>query len=56
MKLKRNRFIDRFKNRENIKNNLDMNLKVYYKSYEDALLDSKAILLDTTKIDVIDIL
>ncbi len=46
--------INRFKDRENIKNNLDENLKLYYESYEEVLLNSKATLLDTTKMNAID--
>ena len=46
--------INRFKNREKIEDGLDNKLKLYYKSYEDILTGSKAILLDTTKIDVTD--
>lgn len=46
--------INRFKNREKIEDSLDNKLKLYYKSYEDILTCSKAILLDTTKIDVTD--
>lgn len=46
--------INRFNDRENIKNNLDEKLRLYYKSYEEVLLNSKANLFDTTKINVID--
>lgn len=46
--------INRFNDRENIKNNLDEKLKLYYKSYEEVLLNSKANSFDTTKMDVID--
>lgn len=46
--------VNRFKNRENIEDNLEENIKLYYQSYEDLLLNSHAILLDTTKLNVID--
>lgn len=46
--------VNRFKNRENIKENLEVNIKLYYESYKELLSNSEAVVLDTTKTNVID--
>lgn len=44
--------INRFKERENIANNYDQELKDYYRSYSEILENSNALKLDTTKDNV----
>ena len=51
----KNVLLNRFKAREKIKGEMSENLTIYYLSYERVLKKSKAFKLDTTDINIIDI-